>query len=61
MENVIIIRVESLEGLEPNKNFFVLDELTGNLYRGNEADLPIRVLDENNPTSFRSQFLLMGA
>lgn len=61
MENLILIRVHSLEGLEPNKNIIIIDEITGQVFRGNEAELPIRILDENNPTSFRTQFLLMGA
>lgn len=60
MENVILIKVESLTDLEPTQNFLVLNFVTGELFRGDDANPPIKILDEKN-SSFATQFLLMGA
>lgn len=60
MENVILIKVESLTDLEPTNNFFVLDMTTGELYRGNDTGIPIKILDEKSPTFYANQFMFYG-
>lgn len=60
MEAVILIKVESLEDLTPLQNFLVLNTTTMELYRGDDTNPPIKILDENT-IDFESVFLLMGA
>ena len=61
MKNVIIIEVESIEGLEPDSNFILKDSVTGKIYVGNGTIIPDEILTTANPTLYANQFLLMGA
>lgn len=57
MENVILIKVESLTDLEPTQNFFVLNFTTGELFRGNDAQQPVKILDEKKPVLYSRIYL----
>jgi len=63
METVTIIKVETVDDLltlEMNQNFLCLVTNTGELYRGDGENAPIKIMDDNS-TNFRKHFLLMGA
>lgn len=59
MENVILIKVESLSDLEPTQNFLVLNTVTGEIYRGDDTGIPIKILDEKSPTFYANQFMFL--
>lgn len=57
MENVILIKVESLTDLEPAQNTFVINFTTGEMFRGNDADQPIQILDAKKPVLYSRIYL----
>lgn len=59
METVVLIKVESLTDLEPAQNLLILDTVTGEIYRGNDTGIPIKMLDEKSPTFYANQFMFL--
>lgn len=57
MENVIIIKVESLTDLEPSQNFFVLNTSSGELFRGDDTSAPVKIMDEKKPVNYSRVYL----
>lgn len=57
MENVILIKVESLTDLEPTQNFIVLNTTTGEVFRGNDAEQPIQIMDAKKPVLYSRIYL----
>lgn len=62
MENVILIKVQTtdeLDTLEMNQNFLCIVSDTGEWYRGDGVNPPIRIMDDVS-SNFATHFLLMG-
>lgn len=63
MEQVIFIRVQSLEelaALAPNDNYFVQVYDTGQLFKGNEVGGNVVEVPTANNSLFANHFMLMG-
>jgi hypothetical protein len=60
MEEVKIIYVDSLTGLEPARNFLMYDTVEGKWYIGNDTSMPQELVTSGTPT-YQNLFMLMGS
>ncbi len=60
MEEVKIIYVDSLTGLEPERNFIIEDTVEGKKYLGNGTSIPAEIVTSATPV-YQNMFMLMGS
>jgi len=60
MQEVKIIYVDSLTGLEPERNFIIENTTDGRKYIGNGTSTPDEIVTSSSPV-YNSLFMLMGA
>lgn len=60
MQEVKIIYVDTVTGLEPDNNFLVYDTVEGKWYIGNGTAIPQQISTSESPV-YSNQFMLMGA
>jgi hypothetical protein len=60
MQEVKIIYVDSLTGLEPERNFIIEDTVEGKKYLGNGTSIPEQIVTSSTPV-YQNLFMLMGA